>query len=356
MKEVKSLDRAAYTIDPKILKRFDATKNAFGYGAWQAGSLAFDCPGLGEDAGSSRPAHRCQAERALAKAASQVERHLVSRFCGIDQQRDSRPSPADQPAPAGPAEFGDQPDPDGPAEFGDPETNTDNVKTAARKIGADLVGVCKVAHRWVYSHDRRGEPVELPDGCDWAVVMGIRMDPADIMDSTGPGAHMATMIGYMRMGLYASALALFIRQLGFRAVAACNEIALSIPLAIDAGFGELGRHGLLVTPQFGPCVRICKVFTDMPLAADKPITFGVEEFCRSCRRCAEACQVDAISKADQPSFDTACACNNPGIERWAVHVLKCFEYWGRIGGSCSACIAACPFTMIGWHRSAMGAG
>lgn len=180
------------------------------------------------------------------------------------------------------------------------------------------------------------------------------MDPADIMDGAGPGAHMATMIGYMRMGVCASAMSLFIREMGYGAVAACNGLALSIPLAIDAGLGEMGRNGLLVTPQFGPCVRICKVFTNMPLAADKPVEFGVEDFCRTCRRCAKECSVGAISAADEQSYDTACRCNNPGVLRWSVDSEKCYAFWRANGGSCSACVATCPFTMMGWRRSRTG--
>jgi len=34
---------------------------------------------------------------------------------------------------------------------------------------------------------------------------------------------------------------------------------------VDAGLGELGRNGLLVTPEFGSRVRLCKVFTELPL-------------------------------------------------------------------------------------------
>lgn len=50
-----------------------------------------------------------------------------------------------------------------------------------------------------------------------------------------------------------------------------NDTALAIPYAIKAGLGEYGRHGLLITPEYGPRVRIGKIFTDMPLAHDVPV-------------------------------------------------------------------------------------
>jgi len=122
----------------------------------------------------------------------------------------------------------------------------------------------------------------------------------------------------------------------------CNDTALSIPLAIDAGLGELGRNGLLITPEYGPCVRICKVFTDLPLEADKPREIGIANFCRRCNLCAEACEVEAIQKEPEPSYRVLCPSNNPGVLKWAVDVDKCFSFWIENGMDCSTCISACP--------------
>ena len=73
-----------------------------------------------------------------------------------------------------------------------------------------------------------------------------------------------------------------------------NDTALAIPYAIKAGLGEYGRLGLLITKEFGPRVRLGKIFTNLPLAPDRPIRFGVKEFCDTCRRCSEGCPVNAI--------------------------------------------------------------
>jgi len=66
------------------------------------------------------------------------------------------------------------------------------------------------------------------------------------------------------MAFVATSLAEFIRLLGHDAIPAGNDMALSIPLAVDAGLGELGRNGLLITKEFGPRLRLCKVFTNLP--------------------------------------------------------------------------------------------
>jgi epoxyqueuosine reductase QueG len=91
-------------------------------------------------------------------------------------------------------------------------------------------------------------------------------------------------------------------------------------------------------------VRLCKVLTDMPLAPARPISFGVQGTCETCRRCAEACEVEAISSAPEPSYEIACPSNNRGIRRWAVNHDRCYQFWVENGASCSTCISACPYT------------
>jgi reductive dehalogenase len=226
----------------------------------------------------------------------------------------------------------------------DPAVLSEQVKETARTFGADLVGVCEVDRRWLYSHRRDGRAVDIPPEFHHAVVMAVRMDVAGILDTPTFRAGTATGVGYSRMAFCIACLAEFLRNLGYRALPMGNDTALSIPLAIDAGLGELGRNGLLITPQYGPCVRICKVLTDMPLQPDRPISFGVSETCKTCRRCAETCEVEAISAAPDPSYEVVCRSNNHGIRRWAVNHDKCYCFWVKNGASCSTCIAACPYT------------
>jgi len=225
----------------------------------------------------------------------------------------------------------------------DTDVMSKKVKDIAKTFGASLVGITKIDQRWIYSKDINGKTIEIPKENIYAIVMAIKMDGDAIKTSPTFNACSATAIAYSKMAFCISCLAEFIRNLGYNAIPMGNDTALSIPLAIDAGLGELGRNGLLITPEYGPCVRICKVFTDLPLETDKPKMFGVKEFCKNCNKCAQACEADAIQKDKEPSFKTVCPSNNPGIYRWAVDHDKCYEFWIENGGDCSNCIAACPF-------------
>jgi epoxyqueuosine reductase len=227
----------------------------------------------------------------------------------------------------------------------DPVEMTKNVKKAAKVYGASLVGVAIYNPLWMQINKRHDlTPLEMPEGVKYVVVGAIEMDELAIATSPEAPAGAATGTGYSRMAFVSATLAEFIRNLGYTAIPAGNNVGLSVPIAIDAGLGQLGRHGLLITPELGPRVRLLKVFTDLPLVPDKPIDFGVTQFCRGCKMCAEACEVDAISFKDEPDWEPATRSSSPGAIKWYMDAEKCFEYWCDNGMDCSTCISVCPYT------------
>jgi hypothetical protein len=322
------LDAPPYTIAPDILTRFDERNIVFSRRSWDT-AAAFYGQAVHENAGhwidSGKPGYS-RLEFARLRASWTVSDHFQGAY-SWRKLGEFEPALRDRaPYSADPAQLSEQ------------------VKETSRTYGADLVGICEVDRRWLYSHRRDGTPLEVPPAVRYAVVLAMRMDVAGILGTPAFRAGTATGVGYSRMAFGIACLAEFIRNLGYRALPMGNDSALSIPLAVDAGLGELGRNGLLITPEYGSCVRLCKVLTDMPLQVDRPISFGVSETCVTCRKCAQACEVEAISAALEPSYEIVCRSNNRGIRRWAVNHDKCYSFWVENGASCSTCIAACPYT------------
>jgi epoxyqueuosine reductase len=227
------------------------------------------------------------------------------------------------------------------------------VKRAARLFGASLVGICELDRRWLYAYvsdDITGEhkPLEVPEEYRYAIAMAIEMEYDLIQTSPTGGAAAATGLGYSKMAFVAGLLAQFIRNLGYSAIPCGNDTALSIPIAIEAGLGELGRNGLLITERFGPRVRICKILTDLPLVPDGPRFLGVEQFCRTCMKCAQDCPSRAISFGEKTS-EALNISTNPGVLKWPVNGEQCFKYWVANGLDCANCIRVCPFNQEeGW--------
>jgi len=230
---------------------------------------------------------------------------------------------------------------------GSPEEMSHMIKKAAQFLGADLVGICKVHPNWIYSHEFNlltGErpPIHIPGDLHNAIVIAISMDYEAIRSSPTGIAGAATGLGYSKMALIANLVATFIRGLGYRALPSGNDTALSIPLAMAAGLGEGSRMGLLITEKFGPRVRLCKVFTDLPLQYDPYHAFGAIGFCKTCKKCAAHCPSQAIPHDDM-TMEGHNISNQSGILKWYVNAEKCFAFWGKNRMDCVNCIRVCPF-------------
>lgn len=247
----------------------------------------------------------------------------------------------------------------------DPYRLTNNLKKVARFVGASSVGVSELDRRWVYSHayypDIRNpfeegkelteqeitagisEKIEIPEEYKYAIVFAIEMDYDLVKYSPSYTSGAGAGLCYSKMPLIAAMVAQYIRGLGYKAIPMGNDTACSIPLAIDAGLGELGRHGLLITPDLGSRVRLSKVFTDLPLISDRPIQFGVWDFCLECGRCAKECPSQAITYGE-PTTEICNVSNRKGLFRWPVNGEKCIAFWERNRScSCLNCVRVCPF-------------
>ncbi len=228
----------------------------------------------------------------------------------------------------------------------DSDSLTRMMKKAARFFGASLVGITSLDPRWLYSAGRKGVEYSIPESIDRAIVMAISMDYDAIATSPTFISSAATALGYSTMAFVEMEMAAFIRRLGYRAIPCGNDIALSVPLAIDAGLGQYGRHGLLITKEFGSRVRIAKVLTDMPLLPDSPdLDFcnSVTRFCEVCEKCAENCPSQSIPNGKDRTWHGGSRSNNPGVKKWYVDVESCYGFWVQNGAECSNCIRSCPY-------------
>ncbi|MBL8377758.1 MAG: 4Fe-4S dicluster domain-containing protein [Burkholderiales bacterium] len=201
---------------------------------------------------------------------------------------------------------------------------------------AELVGIAALREEWVYEGKGSGLP--------FVVVMGIVMDHARLSQVTPDPEHPVSALEvadqYNRGARVANYTAQWIREQGYDARPHAGPWVGSlnlIPAALAAGFGEMGKHGSIINRTFGSSFRLAAVETDMPLMADRPDSFGADDFCTRCRVCTDACPPQAIS----PVKDWV-----RGEHKWWVDFDKCIPYFNETYG-CGICIAACPWSTPG---------
>ena len=254
------------------------------------------------------------------------------------------------------------------------QENSKILKALSFRYGAGDVGLCMLDRRFVYnsyydSADKKSYPIRfsddpevaelnvtvpcvledktqvIPASMKYVIVMIYPMDEKGI--STAPRlTHMAsTQEQYSQIAFTSMSLAEFIRGLGYNAIPSANDTAVNIPLAINAGLGELTRSTKLAHPAYGTCCRISKVITDMPLQPDEPIEFGVYEFCKKCGRCAEKCPAKALSTDNEMSSVDYSETGSGKVKMWQADSAKCREMFVKTGTNCGICVASCPLNM-----------
>jgi len=213
---------------------------------------------------------------------------------------------------------------------GDPTAAAADIKAAAARLGADQTGIGPITENCLYDTYE----TDLPT----AIVIAVKHDPRDMDTSPDMKSGIGTMKTYREAARIALKLARDIRARGYRAIAYGQSAEiLHIPLAINAGLGQLGKHGSLISREIGASFRLAAVFTEMPLAHDAPVDVGVDDLCVSCRRCTTDCPPGAISDAKQTVR---------GTDKWYVDFDKCVPYFTKTYG-CGLCLEVCPWSEPG---------
>ena len=222
------------------------------------------------------------------------------------------------------------------------EKNSVFVKGLARYHGAVDVGVCELQPYHIYSHIGRGEGVwGAPIDLDHKFGIAFTVEMAHEMIQAAPRmpAVMESARQYVETGKIAVLLAAAIRNLGYPARAHIdgNYRVIAPLVARDAGLGEIGRMGLLMTPHLGPRVRIAVVTTDLPLLVDRHVFApSVIDFCEHCQKCVTICPSHAIPEGTRTR-------QSDGSLRWRIDAEQCYTYWTKIGTDCGRCMAVCPY-------------
>jgi len=219
------------------------------------------------------------------------------------------------------------------------------IKKMAHLFGATMVGVTKLNPDWCYNYGLRGSENsgtwEIPSHWENVIAFGIPHEWEQVMGNP----HVGTSYdAYARVTIAARRLENFIKSLGYSARAHSpmdGYDLIAVPILVEAGLGQQGRHGIVITPETGSNFRAAFVTTNLPMEIDKPIDFGVTDFCRTCKLCAEICPSSSISM-DETEEDQG----TRGYTHWTIDQTSCFNFWNQsMGGmGCRVCLIACPYS------------
>ncbi len=208
------------------------------------------------------------------------------------------------------------------------------IKEVAKAQGAALVGITKPRDEWYFEG--------FESSFKYTISIAVPMDREEMRYTPSERAFTEVFRIYEDVGRVAIHVAEHIRSLGYPARASTNispgtTEVLHIPLAVEAGLGQLGKHGSIITKDYGSNVRLATVLTDLPLEVDTPVDIGVDDFCMSCQICTTNCPPQAIFETKQMVR---------GEERWFINFDQCVPYFSANQG-CGICIEVCPWSEPG---------
>ena len=224
----------------------------------------------------------------------------------------------------------------------DPGVLSRHVKSLAYFLGADQVGICEVPEYAMFLYNKDGS--EIPCNYKYAIVLVKQKERNTTRASDGhdwifdPCSHQC----YNLLSQWTETMANYIRRLGFEAFASYlgTYTTVMVPLLLAAGIGESGRLGLVVSPFLGPNFKSAAVLTNLPLLPDKPVDFGLKEYCKTCGICAQQCVSHAISQDNE-------IIEYNGYQKYKIDYHRCavLNRMNQNGGNCGRCANICP-----WNR------
>jgi len=221
----------------------------------------------------------------------------------------------------------------------DPTEASEFLINLAKSYGAVLVGTAPLGEACFYTVRGRGkeygQPVN-PPGKN-GIVFAVHMNPEEIHFAPTPRSSAEVVNAYSRLALMGLIIAQTIRAWGWDATCTMDGRAdLVLPVAARyAGLGSIGRSGLLLSDDHGPCIRLGAVVTNLPLKRSERQPAKANKLCASCNRCAEACPAKAIDDGfyQDGSFQP-------------VNDDACFIQWQKKGTDCGLCLSHCPLSRI----------
>jgi ferredoxin len=213
-----------------------------------------------------------------------------------------------------------------------PEELSARVKARAAEIGLSAAGIAPYDEKYVW------EPEFGKRVGDRVVVCILEQNYAATQTAPSLRSERAALATYGTLYQLTTALADYLRDLGFAAREGTGaSLGVAIHYGVQAGLGQLGMNGQLLTPFAGSRCRIVLINTDAPLATDHPVDYGVPKLCDTCRVCVRRCPTGAI-----PSVRKF----HRGVEKAKIKIERCAPMVSQVHG-CAVCMKTCPVQKYG---------
>lgn len=204
-----------------------------------------------------------------------------------------------------------------------------DMKELANNLGASEIGFAVVDPSFIFDD----KLIIYPN----AIVFAMEMDPNIINTAPSKVAEKEIFRTYYELCIIVNQIKDFLNERGYNAEAGPSlggEVNYPL-LAQKAGIGTIGKHGLLITPDLGPSLRLAAVYTDIENLPIKEVNnhLWINNFCETCNQCVKKCPSGAIYKDTKIFKDNSKQC---------IDYKKCALPFSQNKG-CTVCVKECTF-------------
>jgi ferredoxin len=209
---------------------------------------------------------------------------------------------------------------------------TAHIKKHAAALGLSAIGIARYNPLYTFG------PYVGENPGDHVIVCVLEQNWEATQSIPSLRAEIAHFVTYGRQQPMVQQLADEIERLGFRAVPGNSSgRAVAIYYGVEAGLGQLGLNGQLLTPFAGSRCRLMLIQTDMPLVADEPVDYGIPGLCDACQVCVRRCPPGAITNKREW---------HRGVYKAKIKPERCFPITAQAQG-CGVCMKVCPVQRYG---------
>jgi epoxyqueuosine reductase len=214
----------------------------------------------------------------------------------------------------------------------DPARLSALIEREAARLGISGIGFTKADVRFTFAGFADPGDANI-------IVCALEQDKGKTNTAPSSAAERAAFRAYGDLQGKIAALATYVKSLGYetRPNDWGSQEGVAIKYAVEAGMGQLGLNGQLLTPAAGSRLRLGLITTQAPVQLGAPADFGIPRVCDECQLCVRRCPTGAIPIARK---------EKRGVTKASINPERCFPMVAQAHG-CAVCMKVCPVQKFG---------
>lgn len=171
------------------------------------------------------------------------------------------------------------------------------------------------------------------------VTVGLEQPYEETQTIPSREAEIATVETYQELATKAITIAETLIAEGYRAQPTIKTMLVQ-PYFVEAGLGQMGANGQLLSPHCGSRVRLMLILTNAPVQYGQAVDYGIPKLCDMCQVCVNRCPGRALTSEEIWWR---------GVKKFKTVSSRCVPMLAKYD-NCGVCMKVCPVQRYGYQE------